>query len=39
MRDPPEADGMIDIDVENGVVTLDGEVTGAGQRRTAGVLA
>lgn len=39
VRDPPEATGTIDIRVEEGVVTLDGEVTGLAQKRLAGVLA
>ncbi len=39
MREPAEAIGTIDIRVENGIVTLDGDVAGAGQKRMAGVLA
>ena len=35
-RDPP---GTIDIRVEDGVVTLDGDVTGLAQKRLAGALA
>lgn len=38
-RDPPDATGTIDIRVENGVVTLDGDVTGLAQKRLAGALA
>jgi osmotically-inducible protein OsmY len=39
VRDPPDATGTIDIRVEKGVVTLDGDVTGLAQKRLAGVLA
>jgi osmotically-inducible protein OsmY len=39
VRDPPEATGTLDIRVEDGVVTLDGDVTGLGQKRLAGALA
>ncbi len=39
VRDPPSASGAIDIRVADGVVTLDGEVSGFGQKRLAGVLA
>lgn len=39
VRDPPEATGTIDIRVEDGVVTLDGDVTGLDQKRLAGALA
>jgi osmotically-inducible protein OsmY len=39
VRDPPFAAGAIDIRVEDGVVTLDGDVPGLGQKRLAGVLA
>jgi osmotically-inducible protein OsmY len=39
VRDPPEATGTIDIRVEDGVVTLDGDVTGLAQKRLAGALA
>ena len=39
MREPVDTIGTIDIRVENGVVTLDGDVIGAGQKRMAGVLA
>ncbi|HBK04474.1 MAG TPA: transporter [Acetobacteraceae bacterium] len=38
-RDPADATGTIDVRVEDGVVTLDGDVTGSGQKRMAGVLA
>ena len=39
VRDPPGATGTIDIRVENGAVTLDGDVIGLGQKRLAGALA
>ena len=39
MREPPDATGTINVRVEDGIVTLDGDVTGAGQKRLAGVLA
>ena len=39
VREPPDATGTIDVRVEDGIVTLDGDVTGAGQKRLAGVLA
>ncbi|MBN1210778.1 MAG: BON domain-containing protein [Myxococcaceae bacterium] len=35
----PKARGAIEIRVEDGVVTLDGDVTGLGHKRLAGVLA
>ena len=38
-REPPDATGTIDVRVEDGIVTLDGDVTGPGQKRVAGVLA
>ncbi len=38
-REVADADGTIDVRVEDGVVTLDGDVTGPGQKRMAGVLA
>jgi osmotically-inducible protein OsmY len=38
-REPAGASGAIDVRVEDGVVTLDGDVTGQGQKRMAGVLA
>ncbi|HTR15865.1 MAG TPA: BON domain-containing protein [Acetobacteraceae bacterium] len=39
VRAPADATGNIDIRVEDGIVTLDGDVTGLGQKRLAGVLA
>jgi osmotically-inducible protein OsmY len=39
VREPPGAEETIDIRVEDGVVTLDGEVTGLAQKRLAGALA
>ena len=39
MRDPPDTIGTIDIRVDDGIVTLDGDVAGPGQKRMAGVLA
>lgn len=39
VRDALSATGAIDIRVENGVVTLDGEVSGLGRKRLAGALA
>lgn len=39
IREPPDAAGTIDITVEDGIVTLDGDVAGLGQKRFAGVLA
>jgi osmotically-inducible protein OsmY len=39
VRDPPQSTGSIDMRVEDGVVTLDGEVPGLGRKRLAGVLA
>jgi osmotically-inducible protein OsmY len=38
-RDPPDATGTIDTRVEDGVVTLDGDVTGLAQKRLAGAIA
>lgn len=38
-RDPLEPAGWIDIQVADGIVTLDGEVPGLQQKRLAGVLA
>lgn len=35
----PDARGAIEVRVEDGVVTLDGDVTGLGHKRLAGVLA
>jgi osmotically-inducible protein OsmY len=37
--DPLDGTGTLDIRVEDGVVTLDGDVTGLGQKRLAGALA
>jgi osmotically-inducible protein OsmY len=39
VRDPPAASGSIEIRVAEGVVTLDGEVSGLQQKRLAGALA
>jgi osmotically-inducible protein OsmY len=39
VREPPTPSGNIEIGVADGVVTLDGEVSGLGQKRMAGVLA
>lgn len=39
VREPPGATGTIDIRVEDGIVTLDGDVMGLGEKRFAGVLA
>ena len=39
VRDPPGATGIIDVRVSDGIVTLDGDVAGIGQKRFAGVLA
>lgn len=38
-REIADADGTIDVRVEDGVVTLDGDVAGPGEKRLAGVLA
>ena len=38
-REPSDATGTIDVRVEDGIVTLDGDVAGLGQKRFAGVLA
>jgi osmotically-inducible protein OsmY len=38
-REPADAVGTIDVRVEDGIVTLDGDVAGPGQKRMAGVLA
>lgn len=38
-REPANSQGTIDIRVQDGVVTLDGDVAGWGQKRMAGVLA
>jgi osmotically-inducible protein OsmY len=39
VREPPEARGAIDLEVEDGVVTLNGQVPGLDDKRLAGVLA
>ncbi|HME20130.1 MAG TPA: BON domain-containing protein [Acetobacteraceae bacterium] len=39
VREPADATGSIEIKVEDGVVTLDGDVIGLGEKRLAGVLA
>jgi osmotically-inducible protein OsmY len=39
IREAPDATGTIDIRVEDGIVTLDGDVAGLGEKRFAGVLA
>ncbi len=39
VREPAGAEGTIDVRVEDGIVTLDGDVVGPGQKRLAGVLA
>jgi osmotically-inducible protein OsmY len=39
VREPPEARGVIEIEVEDGVVTLNGRVPGLDDKRLAGVLA
>lgn len=39
MREPVDSVGTIDVRVEDGIVTLDGDVAGHGQKRLAGVLA
>ena len=39
VREPPEARGAIDLEVEEGVVTLNGQVPGLDDKRLAGVLA
>ncbi len=39
VRDPPGATGIIHVRVSDGIVTLDGDVAGIGQKRFAGVLA
>ncbi|MDR3505758.1 MAG: BON domain-containing protein [Acidocella sp.] len=39
VQDPAKADGEIEIRVDDGVVTLDGDVPGPGEKRIAGVLA
>ena len=39
VREPPDTTGTIEVKVEDGIVTLDGDVVGYGQKRFAGVLA
>ena len=39
LREPADANGAIEVKVEDGVVTLDGDVIGHGEKRMAGVLA
>lgn len=39
VREPAGATGVIEVRVADGVVTLDGDVAGLGQKRLAGVLA
>jgi osmotically-inducible protein OsmY len=39
VREPPDARGTIELEVEDGVVTLNGEVPGLDDKRVAGVLA
>lgn len=39
IREPAQASGRIEYEVEDGVVTLNGEVPGLGHKRLAGVLA
>jgi osmotically-inducible protein OsmY len=39
VREPPEARSAIDLEVEDGVVTLNGQVPGLADKRLAGVLA
>jgi osmotically-inducible protein OsmY len=39
VREPADAVCTIDVRVEDGIVTLDGDVVGPGQKRIAGVLA
>ncbi len=39
VRDPPGATGTIHVRVSDGIVTLDGDVAGIGQKRFEGVLA
>jgi osmotically-inducible protein OsmY len=39
VREPPEARGAIELEVEDGVVTLNGQVPGLDDKRLAGVLA
>ena len=39
VRDPPQQNGFVEYQVEDGIVTLNGEVPGLGHKRLAGVLA
>ena len=39
VSEPPRRDGMIEYEVADGIVTLNGQVPGLGQKRLAGVLA
>jgi osmotically-inducible protein OsmY len=39
LREPPEARGAIELEVEDGIVTLNGQVPGLDDKRLAGVLA
>jgi osmotically-inducible protein OsmY len=39
LREPADAIGAIEVRAEDGVVTLDGDVPGYGEKRIAGVLA
>lgn len=39
VREPADSIGMIDVRAGDGIVTLDGDVAGHGQKRLAGVLA
>lgn len=39
VRDPPDATGWVDVRIEDGVVTLDGELPGLVVKRLAGILA
>lgn len=39
VRAPPEARGAVELEVEDGIVTLDGRVPGLDDKRLAGVLA
>lgn len=39
LREPPQSDGVIEYEVQDGVVILNGTVPGVGHKRLAGVLA
>lgn len=39
LRDPPEPDGLLEYEVDDGVVVLNGRTPGLGHKRLAGVLA